>query len=173
MKDFKTTLRPVSEIIDGMINTLDVNTINSLDGVKIYIVQALETLFCKPSPTIVEKFVSFNLLVTKFEAYLKKLYYVVNGEEIKPQRPGEDVTWANVIHAFPCLWDLKYDRCEKYQQLYQFLVLMKGWRNAESHISPTASELEVDAAINICLTMYLFVTGNNISELENSALVGN
>lgn len=173
LKDFKTTLRPVSEIIDGMINTLDVNTINSLDGVKIYIVQALETLFCKPSPTIVEKFVSFNLLVTKFEAYLKKLYYVVNGEEIKPQRPGEDVTWANVIHAFPCLWDLKYDRCEKYQQLYQFLVLMKGWRNAESHISPTASELEVDAAINICLTMYLFVTGNNISELENSALVGN
>ena len=172
-RDFKSTLRPVPEIIDWMFFTMDVNTIASLDGVKMFLAKALDSLYLKESPTIVDKFVSFNLLVTKFEAYLKKLYYVVNGEEIKPQRPGDDVTWANVIHAFTCLWGLKYDRDEKYQQLYQFLVLMKGWRNDESHISPTASELEVDAAINICLTMYLFVTGNNISELENSALIGN
>lgn len=143
-------------------------SLDSLDGVKMYVRQALDTLYAKDKVTIVDKSVSFNLLVTKFEAYLKKLYYLVEGHEIEPQRQGEDVTWSNVIHAFPCLWDLKHDNDSRYKQLYQFLTLVKGWRNAESHISPTASEKEVDLATSICLTMYFYVTGSNMAELENA-----
>ena len=76
------------------------------------------------------------------------------------------MTWKNVIHAHKSLWYLKSSTEEGKQQLYQYLMLVKGWRNSESHISPTASEQEVDAAIRIIITMYFYATGSSITDLE-------
>lgn len=62
----------------------------------------------------------------------------------------------NVIYAHRCLWNLKFSTDAAKLQLYQYLMLIKGWRNDESHISPTASEQEVDTAISIiiqCISM--------------------
>ena len=105
-------------------------------------------------------------MVTKFEAYLKKLYYLIHNEEVRPQYDGEDVTWRNVIHGFPCLWGLKNNQREEYRVLSQYLELVKGWRNNEAHISPTATEKEIDLAIAIIITMYFFVTGSNLVNLR-------
>ena len=44
--------------------------------------------------------------------------------------------------------------------------MVKDWRNSESHISPTASEQELNAAINIIITMYCYATGSCITDLE-------
>ena len=158
-------LRPVDEIIDSVFYVIDTPSIDSLDNVGMFIQRAFTNLYGKKA-TIVDKFVAFNLLVTKFEAYLKKLYYLMKGHEVPAQNPGEDVTWKNVIYAHKCLWNLKYSTDEGKQQLYQYLMLIKGWRNSESHISPTASEQEVDTAISIILTMYLYSTGSSITDLE-------
>ena len=45
---------------------------------------------------------------------------------------------------------------------------MKNWRNSEAHISPTATEQEIDAAINVVITMYFFATGSCITDLESN-----
>lgn len=158
-------MRPIDEIIDSVFYVTDTPSIDSLDNVGIFIQRAFTNLYGK-RVTIVDKFVAFNLLVTKFEAYLKKLYYLMKGHEVPAQNPGEDVTWKNVIYAHKCLWNLKYSTDEGKQQLYQYLMLIKGWRNSESHISPTASEQEVDTAISIILTMYFYATGSSITDLE-------
>lgn len=47
-------------------------------------------------------------------------------------------------------------------------MLVKGWRNSESHISPTASEQEVDIAISIIVTMYFYATGLSITDLKKN-----
>lgn len=158
-------MRPIDEIIDSAFYVIDTPSIDSLDNVGMFIQRAFTNLYGKKA-TIVDKFVAFNLLVTKFEAYLKKLYYLMKGHEVPAQNPGEDVTWKNVIYAHKCLWNLKYSTDEGKQQLYQYLMLIKGWRNSESHISPTASEQEVDTAISIILTMYFYATGSSITDLE-------
>ena len=158
-------MRPIDEIIDSAFYVIDTPSIDSLDNVGMFIQRAFTNLYGKKT-TIVDKFVAFNLLVTKFEAYLKKLYYLMKGHEVPAQNPGEDVTWKNVIYAHKCLWNLKYSTDEGKQQLYQYLMLIKGWRNSESHISPTASEQEVDTAISIILTMYFYATGSSITDLE-------
>ena len=136
-----------------------------LNSVGLFISKAFNDLFVK-NATIVEKHVSFNLLVTKFEAYLKKMYYLIHNYEVRPQYDGEDVTWKNVIHGFPCLWRLKRSEDAQDQILYQYLEMVKAWRNDESHISPTASEQEINLAISIIITMYFYTTGCNITELE-------
>ena len=158
-------MRPIDEIINSVFYVIDTPSIDSLDNVGMFIQRAFTNLYGKKA-TIVDKFVAFNLLVTKFEAYLKKLYYLMKGHEVPAQNPGEDVTWKNVIYAHKCLWNLKYSTDEGKQQLYQYLMLIKGWRNSESHISPTASEQEVDTAISIILTMYFYSTGSSITDLE-------
>ena len=159
-------MRPTKEITDSVFWVLDKESLPSLDSVKMYILRAFTNLYGKDKPTIVDKFVSFNLMVTKFEAYLKKLFYLIHGREIQPRHEGEDVTWANVIHAFPCLWRLKFSHDTGKQQLFEWLSMMKGWRNSESHISPTATEKEVDAAVNVCVSMFFFATGSCITDLE-------
>lgn len=159
-------MRPKREITNSVFWVLEKESLPTLDSVKMYILRAFTNLFGKEKPTIVDKFVSFNLMVTKFEAYLKKLFYLIHGREIQPRHEGEDVTWANVIHAFPCLWQLKFSNDAGKQQLFEWLSMMKGWRNSESHISPTATEKEVDAAVSVCVSMYFFATGSCITDLE-------
>ena len=161
----KHTMRPIDEIVNYLFYVIDTQSINSLDSVGLYLNRAFTNLY-KENPTIVDKFVAFNLLVTKYEAYLKKLYYLMKGEEVKPMNEGEEVTWSNVIHDVRPLWQLKYSQDDSKQLLYQWLLLVKQWRNSESHISPTSSEAEVDAAIKIIITMYCYATGSCITDLE-------
>ena len=150
-------MRPVDEIIDSVFYVIDTPSIDSLDNVGMFIQRAFTNLYGKKA-TIVDKFVAFNLLVTKFEAYLKKLYYLMKGHEVPAQNPGEDVTWKNVIYAHKCLWNLKYSTDEGKLQLYQYLMLIKGWRNSD-HIYLLPLQNQVDTAISIILTMY-FYTGS-------------
>ena len=76
-------MRSQKEIIDALIYVIDKESLETLDGVGVFIHRAFVNLF-KQNATIVDKHVAFNLLVTKFEAYLKKLYYLYNGEEVQP-----------------------------------------------------------------------------------------
>lgn len=161
----KNSMRSTKEIVEYLFYVMDKDSIESLDGVGLFLHRAFINLY-KDGSTIVDKFVSFNLLVTKFEAYLKKLYYLMKNEEVKPQNEGESVTWSNVIHDVKPLWQLKYSTDETKQQLYQWLLMVKEWRNSESHISPTASEQELNAAISIIVTMYCYATGSCITDLE-------
>ena len=158
-------MRPQEEILDSVFYVLGKESLESLDGVGLFISRAFSNLYVKDA-TLVDKHVGFNLLVTKFEAYLKKLFYLMKGREVQPQHEGDDVTWKDVIHAIRPLWTLKFSEDAAYQQLYQYLLMVKEWRNDEAHISPTASEQEIDAAINIIITMYFFATGSCITELE-------
>lgn len=161
----QSRMRSYDEIVDSVFDVLGKTSIQSLDSVGLFISRAFNDIFVR-NASIVDKHVSFNLLVTKFEAYLKKLYYLIHNSEVRPQYDGEDVTWKNVIHGFPCLWRLKRSEDVQDQILYQYLEMVKAWRNDESHISPTASEQEINLAISIIITMYFYATGCNITELE-------
>lgn len=158
-------MRPQKEIIDALMYVIDKPSLEKSDGVGMFIHRAFTNLY-KKDATIVDKFVAFNLLVTKFEAYLKKLYYLYAGKEVESQREGLDPTWANVIHDVNYLWQLKFLHDDDHQRLFQYLEMVKEWRNKESHISPTASEKEIDGAINIIITMYCYATGCCITDLE-------
>ncbi|MBF1466834.1 MAG: hypothetical protein HXN67_06610 [Prevotella pallens] len=49
----------------------------------------------------------FNSLVQKYESYLKKLYYLINDDEVEGQ-DGRDAMLADAVHAFRCLWKLVF-----------------------------------------------------------------
>ena len=167
LAEVKKYMRPQEEVLDSVFFVLGKETLETLDGVGLFISRAFTNLFAKEA-SIVDKHVAFNLLVTKFEAYLKKLYYLMENKEVAPQHEGDPVTWKDVIRAIRPLWTLKYSDNPAYQSLYQYLLTIKVWRNNEAHISPTASEEEINAGINIVITMYFFATGSCITEMESN-----
>lgn len=63
-------MRSKKEIINSVFYVINTKSIDSLDGVDIFIQRAFENLYAKKS-TLVDKHIAFNQLVTKFEAYLK------------------------------------------------------------------------------------------------------
>ena len=48
--------------------------------------------------------------------------------------------------------------------------MVRDWRNDISHNAPTTSEQEIDAALQVVIAMYLYVTGNSITDLEMAGL---
>lgn len=107
-----------------------------------------------------------DMLLMRYEVYLKKLYYLIHGEELPAREEGMNATLSNAIFAFPALKGLKNNLHPAFQEFYQRLAMVRQLRNEESHGSIHISEQEVDAALSIVIDMYLFVTGMNITELE-------
>ena len=50
--------------------------------------RALNNYYCNPNIDAVDKRSYFTTLVTKYEIYLKKLYYLINNEELPASEPG-------------------------------------------------------------------------------------
>ena len=169
----KNKLRSLTEIVDTFFFVLNAASIPQLDGVDGLIKTALNNVYTNSSIGLLEKRTYFNSLVAKYEAFLKKLYYLINNDEVpsNPKTPDKSPGLAECIFAFQCLKGLKYDTNESGQKFCQYLDLLRQWRNDEAHLSPNATEEEINAALKVVTSMYLFVVGNNITDLELSGVL--
>lgn len=75
-------------------------------------------------------------------------------------------TFINCIWSFSCLRGLKNNPDERYHKFYNYLEMVKQWRNSESHNAPDVSMKELDSAIHIVSTMYLWVVSQNMKSLS-------
>ena len=160
-------LRKVSVLTERIFHILDKPSTPDLDGIGDFLKDAFRKIYGHGFSKI-DRHVAFNTLVTKYEAYLKKLYYLINKEEIAPRRPGGDVMFTDAARAFDCLWNLKYNYDPKYQLLYRNLEKVKSWRNESSHVAPTATEEELSHATEVVVTMYYYVTGSSLYLLSQA-----
>lgn len=158
-------MRSLPEIVDNLFFVLNTASIPKLDGIDMLLKEALNNIYTNPHITSVVKYSFFNSLVQKYEAFLKKLYYLMYDEEI-PGRDDKEPTLADSIHAFRCLWDLKYSTDEDGKKFSTYLQMLRGWRNDEAHNAPCTTDAEVDAAIQVAVSMFLFVTAYSITDLE-------
>ena len=161
-KDYNQS--PFNMVVDYMFKVFDAQVEGFEDTFSIKI--ALYHVFGGKELLMVDKYVNLNILLTRYESYLKKIYYLIHDEEVEGQ-DGKSASLADSIHAFECLWNLKYGHTEEAQKYSQYLQMLRDWRNNfSSHNAPVASEQEIDAAIQIVVAMYLYVTGNSITDLE-------
>ena len=167
---FRGRLRSLKEIVDTFFFTLNEASIPQLDGVDGLIKTALNNVYANTTIGLLEKRTYFNSLVAKYEAYLKKLYYLLNEDDVprNPNTPDKTPGLSECIFAFPCLKGLKYSKDECEQKFKGYLDLLRQWRNDEAHLSPNATEDEINAALKVVTSMYLYVIGNNITDLESA-----
>ena len=158
------------DVVASFFKILTTETIASVDGVGLDIYKAMDELFRRRKVEFVDKHVNSGNLSVKFEVFLKKIYYMLHGEEIKPKEEGKNVTLANCIFAFPCLKNLKYSAKETEKKLSAYLNLIRDNRNTSdgngAHSSYLLSEQQLDDNIKAFTTLYLYVTGMCLNEIK-------
>ena len=169
----KGKLRNLSEIVDTFFFILNTTSIPQLDGVDGLIKTALNNVYANNSIGVLEKRTYFNSLVAKYEAFLKKLYYLINENDVPrhPAHPEKAPGLSECIFAFQCLKDLKYNAEAYAQKFNQYLDMLRQWRNDEAHLSPNATEEEINAALKVITAMYLYVVGYSITDLEENSVL--
>ena len=158
-------MRSLPEIIDYLFFVLNTTSIPKLDGIDTLLKESLNNIYTNPHITSIVKYSFFNSLVQKYEAFLKKLYFLINDEEI-PGHDGKEPALADSIHAFKCLWDLKHSTDDEGKKFSGYLQMLRDWRNDEAHNAPCTTDAEVDAAIKVAVSLYLYVTAFSITDLE-------
>lgn len=158
------------EVVSSFFKILTTDTIPSVDGVGLDVYKAMDELFRRRKVAFVDKHVNSGNLSVKFEVFLKKIYYMIHGEELKPLEEGKNVTLANCIFAFPCLKNLKYSSKETEKKLSVYLNLIRDNRNTSdgngAHSSYLLNEQQLDDNIKAFTTLYLYVIGMNLEDIK-------
>lgn len=161
---------PSADVIDAFFKIINIATVNHLDGIAIDMFDAFDELFARKKVSFVKKHVSLKNLVVSFEVYLKKLHYLLKGEELQPRAREEHATLSTAINSFDCLKYLRSIPGEKYRVIQSYLESMKSWRNTKygpgGHFSTFDSEAELDKKIETCVTLYMYITGMCYNELK-------
>lgn len=161
-------VRNTTVLTGKLFAVLNAKSIPELDGVGMFIDDALRQLFVE-TPTIVKRSNALHALLMRFEAFLKELYFIINGKELRPFNPAEkDATMKDAIKAFDCLRDLRVNPKPQYQRMFENLRQLHSWRNSEAHVSPTFSEKELNNKIQSVLSVYYFVVGKELSAINKA-----
>ena len=159
-------IRSMDEVADNLMMVLNTKSLDSLDGIDEIVKDSLNMVCRAENMKPVEKRQHLTTLLVKYETYLKKLYYLINGKEVPAQEGGRNATLSNCIFAIPSLQELKESINPAYKEFSDKLQILRDLRNTESHGSINISEGEVDAALRVVIDMYLYVTATNILDLE-------
>lgn len=162
---------PLTEgVVESFFKILATQTIPSVDGVGLDVYKAMNELCGRKVVNFIDKHVNSGNLSVKFEVFLKKIYYMLYGEEIKPQNEGDKITLANCIFAFPCLKNLRWSTKETEHKLSGYLDIIRNNRNSNdgngAHSSYALSEEQLDKNIKAFVTLYLYVTGMCLEKLK-------
>lgn len=161
-------IRPMTEVLDNFFGVLSTPSLSQLDGVDSIVKDSLNTLCRAKGLSANEKRMYLNQLLMKFEVFLKKLYYLINGRELTDRDPSRNATLSSAIFGIPSLKALKHSHNPAEREFSERLDILRQLRNDEAHGSADVSEQEIDRAISIVTDMYLYAVGTNITELEMS-----
>ena len=165
--DLKAFLPDLDAVAACFIRVLNVQSTSSIDGANELLLDSFNRLYCLEGMKLVDKRRHFNTIVTKYEVFLKKVYYLLNGEEMVNRKDENSMpTFINCILSLGCLRGLRNNPDGRYHKFYDYLELVKQWRNSESHTAPDASMKELDSAIHVVSTMYLWLISQNMKALN-------
>lgn len=159
--------RTLEEAFQWMIDVLKVKSISKYDALGENILNALFKLYCCPNTlTLNERRTYLKVLVTDYESYLKKLYYLITDKEVTDK--DGNVEYAALSNAIYCmkLNKLKFGTSAVDQKFAQYLDIVVNLRNAENHQARSLDAKEVKLGIHVVTVMLLYVTLKNITELE-------
>ena len=141
--DIQAEIKPYPIVADWLVRVIAAETAPSMDGANDVLQNAFNRLYCSPRKVaFMDKKSHFRSLVSYFEVFLKKIYFIENGKEMmvtrENARPGEMPALGDCIYQTPCLKRLKYE--------------------------PDSN------AIHIVTALYLYVTAYNIKWLQPKML---
>lgn len=159
--------RTLEEAFDWMIDVLKVRSIGKYNGLGDSILNALFKLYCSPNTlTLAEKRTYLKALVTGYESYLKKLYFLITDKEVTDKNGStEHAALSNALYCMQ-LNKLQYSDKPIDRKFAQYVDILVNLRNNESHQAKSLDAKEVQLGIHVVTVMFMYVTFKNITKLE-------
>ena len=163
----KGSARTLEEAFEWMIRVIHSKAIEKYNGLEEVVLDPLFKLFCYPGKlTNSEKRLNVKGLATSYESYLKKLYYLVSGNEATDKNGNVDrAALSNALYATK-LNLLKYSNDETDKRFSKHIDDLMDYRNKEAHNAKSITPEDVEEAMHISATLYLYVTYRYITDLE-------
>lgn len=159
--------KPVDDVVGAMLDVIMGGSIARLDGANELILDSLFMVYCHDKMRLVDRRRHFNSLVSKYEVFLKKVYWFTEGPSAA-QNQGSPIngTFIDMKRAFRCLWGLRNNTNPRFANFRDYIEKVHEWRNDEAHLAPDAGEEEIKVATHILVTMYAFVISQVYDRLE-------
>lgn len=154
--------RELEEVLDNLFGILKTTTIPNLDGLNT-ILPDLFNKYYRGENEPVDLKVIFSSLLPKYEAYLRKIYYLRTKGQFGPHDG-----WIPVVKEFPAIQSLHYNDNPKLSTFHNYYEAMYNWRNNNVHEAPELPDDQVSPAIHIVISMYVYATMISITDLEMS-----
>ena len=164
--DFKdicgVSYRQLDEVIEWMFKVFDAGTIRSLDGIKK--VKRILNLIYRTEGRTEDLQDWLKLLIDRFEAYMKKIYYLSHGFEYKK----EDGSYVQFLDAAKAVnvHRVKFTEDERLFNIKTYYSFIHSQRNEDTHSAPLIEDCNIMPGIHMATAMYLYATMINITDIE-------
>lgn len=157
------------DVVNAFYKIINIPTVAHLDGLAISLEDALDDLYGKKIVKEGKKHVCLGTLTMKFEVFLKKVYYLLNGHEI-PEPEDSYATLRTAIRKFECLYTLTTAPEQHFRTLCENLDNIVKSRNTRmgngAHFDLRQPIEKTEQDIKDLITMMLYVVGMNLDELK-------
>ena len=171
-KEIGKHLRSFSDTLNTFFAVLHAPSLPSLDGINELIPVTLNKYIFDPNLRPVDKQLTYNILQSKFEAFMKKIYYLKEGVEVcNREGNSHNTQFLDAALSFDCLRGLRKNEHPAYQNIRKYFADLHDWRNAEAHTAPTLTAEQIEQRVHELLTIYLFLTANCVFELEEQGVI--
>ena len=155
--------RQLEEVIQWMFKVFDTETVRSLDGIKD--IKRTLNLAYRTSGRDEDLRDWLKLLSIKLEAFMKKIYFMVNGKELTKD-DGSFVQFLDTAKAVR-LNLLYYTEDEILFNMKSYYNFLHSLRNVDAHNAPIIEDSNVRPGIHMVTAIYLYVTMINITDMES------
>lgn len=97
-------------------------------------------------------------LVGRFEAFLKKIYWLREGTTVPLTATGKAPALLDTVRHFPKLESLYRSKNPKYDIFKQYYQVVYDWRNKESHMAADLPADLLPTALHAAFGLYLYAT---------------
>ena len=167
-KDIKGYDRTLEEAFEWMIKVIKTPIIDKYNGLEETVLNPMFKLYCSTSSlTNAEKRNYLKALTTSFESYLKKIYYILNDEEVTDKNGS--IEFAGLSSA---LYLMRLNKLQQYsekpsdQHFAQYIEILTNLRNDESHAGKALTAKDIALGIHVVSALYLYVAYTRISDFE-------
>ena len=126
---YKMIPKAYEQIAEDLVQVIGAATTDEIDGANDLIQNAFNRLYCTPAKVpLIDKKQHFNTLLSRFEVFLKKIYFLKNHSVIVSTKPGQEglkATLADCIYQTPCLKRLKYSDRDADKKFSMYLSMLR------------------------------------------------
>lgn len=167
--EFSTSERypDFSEVLTIFFDLIRVDTIPDLQGLRDILQRTLNCLY-RAKHREEDYRIWYSDLVTRFEAFLKKIYWVREGVPMPLNEEGREPGLLDAVRHFPDVAKLYRTRERKMELFSRYYNVIYEWRNKESHAAEELPLSKIPLALHAAVAIYLYATMVSVDDVKDN-----